>query len=120
MQSFPHTFRHVCTLIMYHYSVVYYGLFIAHGPYLVQASGEAEMLAHIRQVKDLELKLKAKGDEERAVVDEWRAREEGLRAEVDQLVCRVEDFKRKVEEKELEHRKGQAELDEARAEVRRW
>ena len=83
----------------------------------VQASSEAEMLAHIQQVKDLELKLKARGEEEQAVAGEWRAREEGLRADVDQLGYRVEEFKGKVEEKELQCRKVQAELDEARAEV---
>ena len=84
----------------------------------VQASSEAEMLAHIRQVKDLELKLKAKGEEEKVSTDEWRAREEGLRAEVDQLEYRVEEVKGKAAEKELQCQKVQAELDEARAEVR--
>ena len=92
--------------------------FLMHSPcLLVQASSEAEMLAHICQVKDLELKLKARGEEARVAADEWKAKEEGLRAEVDHLEYRVGEIKGKVEEKELQCQKVQAELEEVRAEV---
>ena len=83
----------------------------------VQLSGEAEMMSHIRQVRDLELKMKEMGDQEKMLLASQKTREEELRREVDEWRENVAELKGELREREECCSRAVRELEEAKAEV---
>jgi chromosome segregation ATPase len=80
-------------------------------------SGEAEMMSHIRQVRDLELKMKEMGDQEKMLLASQKTREEELRREVDEWRENVAELKGELREREECCSRAVRELEEAKAEI---